>query len=252
MPGESPIFLYELGVCKFLKKYTTNDKCQIYTHSWKLNLEKIEMEAVAHNIERERLELVQSGISSGMDYLEYRDMVQQLAKNRQTTGPEQLESLINYTELNDRRMKRWDKTIKIPEEAQKRIAKVKSKLVFLVLSESWCGDAAPGLPVMNKIAELNPNIEFKIVLRDENLDLMDQFLTNGSRSIPKLIIMDKEKEKLVGEWGPRPSTATQMVEDYKKEHGTLTSEFKQDLQVWYNKDKGQNTLNDLLELLPLE
>lgn len=210
------------------------------------------MATILNEIQEERLPLVQKGILSGMDYTAYRDLVHHLAQNRQTTGPEQLESLINYTELNDRRMKRWDKTIKISEEAQKRIAKVKSKLVFLVLSESWCGDAAPGLPVMNKIAELNPNIEFKIVLRDENLDLMDQFLTNGSRSIPKLIILDKEKQELVGEWGPRPSVATQMVEDYKKEHGVLTSEFKQDLQVWYNKDKGQNTLSDILELLPLE
>ncbi|MEX0362104.1 MAG: thioredoxin family protein [Allomuricauda sp.] len=210
------------------------------------------MEVAEAKIQKNPLELIQEGISKGMEYGEYRSMVEQLAKNGQTTGPEQLESLINYTELNDRRMKRWDKTIKISEEAQQRIAKVKSKLVFLVLSESWWGDAAPSLPVMNKIAELNPNIEFKVVLRDENLDLMNQFLTNGSQSIPKLIVLDKEADAIIGEWGPRPSIATQMVEDFKKEHGTLTSEFKQDLQVWYNKDKGQNTLSDLLDLLPLE
>ncbi len=210
------------------------------------------MEVIANNIQKEQLEFVQNGISSGMDYKEYREMVQHLAKTGNTTGPEQLETLINYTQLNDRRMNRWDKTVKIPEEIQGRIASIKSKLTFLVLSESWCGDAAPSLPVMNKIAELNPNIEFKIVLRDENLDLMNQFLTNGSQSIPKLIILDKEREEIVGEWGPRPSTATEMVKTFKKEHGTLTSEFKQDLQVWYNKDKGRNTLSDLLELLPLE
>lgn len=210
------------------------------------------MEVIEENIQKERLELVQKGISNGMDYREYRDLVRHLAKNRQTTGMDQLESLINYTELNDRRMNRWDKTLKIPAEIEERISKVKSRLTFLVLSESWCGDASPSLPVMNKITELNPNIEFKIILRDENLDLMDEFLTNGSRSIPKLIVLVKENEEIINEWGPRSSIATEMVEAYKKEYGTLTSEFKQDLQVWYNKDKGQDILNDMVNLLPLE
>lgn len=210
------------------------------------------MEVVADNFQKERLETIKNGISEGMEYAAYRDLVHTLAQNRRTTGPEQLGSLINYTELNDRRMNRWDKTIKIPEEIREKIAQIGSKLTFLVLSESWCGDAAPSLPVMNKIAELNPNINFKIILRDEHLDIMDQFLTKGSRSIPKLIVLDNEKDEVVGEWGPRPSIATQMVEAYKEEHGKLTSEFKQDLQVWYNKDKGQNILSDLLELLPLE
>ncbi len=210
------------------------------------------MEVIEKNLQKEQMELVKNGIAKGMTYPEYRDLVHQLALNRQTSGEEQLESLINYTELNDRRMNRWDKTFKLPKEAEERILKVKSKLVFLVLSESWCGDASPSLPLMNKISEINPNIEFRIVLRDENLALMDSFLTKGARSIPKLIVLNKENEEVIGEWGPRPSTATQMAEAYKQEHGVLTAEFKQDLQVWYNKDKGQNILSDLLELLPLE
>ncbi|MCL6267538.1 thioredoxin family protein [Flagellimonas myxillae] len=210
------------------------------------------MATVLNEIQEERLPLVMNGIGKGISYQEYREMVHQLAQQRQTTGPEQLESLINYTELNDRRMNRWDKTLKIPADLQERIAQIGTKVTFLVLTESWCGDAAPSLPVINKIVELNPNFELKIVLRDENLDLMDLFLTNESRSIPKVIMMERENQQLIGEWGPRPSIATQMVEDYKKEHGKLTTEFKQDLQMWYNKDKGQNTLRDIIELLPLE
>ena len=101
---------------------------------------------------------------------------------------------------------------------------------------------------MNKLAELNPNIDLKIVLRDENLDLMNLFLTNCAQSIPKLVTLDSESHEVKGEWGPRPSAATKMVEDYKTEHGKLTPEFKEDLQVWYNKDKGQNILEDLVSL----
>lgn len=207
------------------------------------------MEVAEKKLQKEQLELIQRGISSGMDYQEYRGLVHHLSKNRQTTGVDQLESLINYTELNDRRMNRWDKTLKIAPEIEAKISEGKTRLTLLVLSESWCGDASPSLPVMNKIAELNPNIEFRILLRDDNLELMDEFLTNGSRSIPKLIVLDTENEEIVGEWGPRSSIATEMAETYKKEHGTLTSEFKQDLQLWYNKDKGQNILKDLLGLL---
>ena len=210
------------------------------------------MEVVENNLKKEQLELVYDGMAKGMTYGEYRDKVHHLAENDQTTGLVQSEANINYTQLSDRRMNRWDKIFKIPTDLQEKVAKGQSKLGFLVLTESWCGDAAPSLPVVNKVAELNPNIDLKIVIRDENPELMDAFLTNGTRSIPKLIILDKEKEEIVGEWGPRPSKATQMVEDEKREHGKLTAEFKKDLQMWYNKDKGANILSDLLELLPLE
>ena len=203
-------------------------------------------------LNREQTELVQKGISAGMEYQEYRSLVHSLAENHQTTGAVQSETNINYTQLNDRRMNRWDKTFKISGETQEKITGIHSRLTFLVLAESWCGDASPSLPIMNKIAELNPNIEFKIVLRDENPEIMDAFLTNGTRAIPKLIVFDGESGEIIGEWGPRPSVATIMVEDYKQQYGKLTPEFKRDLQVWYNTDKGKNILSDLLELLPLE
>lgn len=210
------------------------------------------MEIVVNNKKEAVLDLVLNAFAKGMTYVEYRNLVKDLAKNRATTGPEQLESLINYTELGDRRMNRWDKTIKISEDLEKEVSKLDRKLLFLVLTESWCGDAAPSLPVINKVAELSPKIEMRIVLRDENPKLMDEFLTNGTRSIPKLIVLDKESEEIIGEWGPRPSIATKMVRDFKEEHGHLTSDFKQDLQVWYNKDKGQNIQEDLLGLLALK
>ena len=104
---------------------------------------------------------------------------------------------------------------------------------------------------MYKITELNPNISLSLILRDENLDVMNQFLTNGSMSIPKLIAIGEE-DVVVATWGPRSVDATQLVEAYKKEHGKLSPEFKQDLQMFYNKDKGQSVLEDLLRLLPLK
>ncbi|EPR73230.1 Thioredoxin [Winogradskyella psychrotolerans RS-3] len=105
------------------------------------------------------------------------------------------------------------------------------------------------MPIINKVAELNGNIDYKVVLRDENEALMDQFLTNGGKSIPKLIMLDTETNTVIDSFGPRPTVATNMVQAYKAEHGMLTPEFKEDLQRWYNKDKGQSTIEDLVGLL---
>jgi hypothetical protein len=204
---------------------------------------------VLPKMEKSTQELIQKGISRATSYSEYRTLVKQLSEEGKSTGPEQTDALTNYTQLNDRRMKRWDKTLKFSEEAIAQIAKINAKTTWLVLTESWCGDASPALPVMHKITELNSNITLKVILRDEHVDLMNRFLTNGGMSIPKLIAIDDNSGDVIGDWGPRSKAATKLVEDYKTEHGKLTAEFKQDLQVWYNKDKGQSVLEDMLALL---
>ncbi|MDZ4148990.1 MAG: thioredoxin family protein [Flavobacteriaceae bacterium] len=192
---------------------------------------------------------IEQSLEKSMSYNEYRALVQQLLEENKSTGNTQSESLLNYTQLNDRRMHRWDKTLRVPEEIVQEVSKFDKEITWLVISESWCGDAAHVLPVINKIAELNSNIRLRIVIRDENMDLMDQFLTNGSQSIPKLIVLEKNTLEVLSTWGPRPSEATKMVEDYKKEHGSLDAAFKEDLQMWYNKDKGISIMKDLISLL---
>ena len=146
-------------------------------------------------------------------------------------------------------MRRWDKTAKVSDAMNIKIANFNKKVTWLVISESWCGDAAHIMPLINKVAELNGNIDYKVVLRDENEALMDQFLTNGGKSIPKLIMLDTETNTVLNTFGPRPTVATNMVQAYKTEHGMLTPEFKEDLQRWYNKDKGQSTIEDLVSYL---
>lgn len=195
--------------------------------------------------------ILKESLSKAFSYEDYRALVTQLALEHKTTGPQQLEELADYTLLNDKRMKRIDKTIKLTDLIVSKLKKIDKKITFLVLTESWCGDAAQIMPIMNKMAVLNANIDFKVVLRDENLELMNLFLTNGTLSIPKLVIVD-EALNVIADWGPRPKEAMQMVQDYKQEHGSLTPEFKQDLQMWYTKDKGQSTATDILACLFLE
>lgn len=192
--------------------------------------------------------ILEKSLESTYTYQEYKDLVKELLAQGKSTGSHQSEDLTNYSMLNDRRMKRLDKTIKISEETTQEILELKEHQTWLVLTEGWCGDAAQNLPVIEKMAALNKNIDLKLILRDENLELMDLFLTNGGRSIPKLIALDKEKN-VISTWGPRPSVAAKMVADYKAAHGTLDPQFKQDLQIWYNKDKGKSTQEDFIKII---
>ena len=193
--------------------------------------------------------IIALNVTNSKSYQEYRTIVTQLAEQNLTSGNDTSEAMVNYTMLNDRRMKRWDKTIKVSDEVKERVSNFKGDITWLVLTESWCGDAAHVVPAINKIAELSDNIDLKLVFRDENEELMNEFLTNGSKSIPKLIMVDNLSDEVINTFGPRPSKATQLVNDFKAKHGTLTPEFKEELQHWYNTDKGQNTINDLLNLL---
>jgi thiol-disulfide isomerase/thioredoxin len=192
---------------------------------------------------------IKESLEKSISYSDYRDLVIKLVEENSTTGNEKTEALANYTMLNDRRMRRWDKTLKLSDTDKAIIESYNKKVTWLVITESWCGDAAHIMPVVNKVSELNENIEYKVVLRDDNDDLMNQFLTNGGRAIPKLIMIDNSSKEVIDTFGPRPSEATKMVNDYKLKQGTLTPEFKEDLQRWYNKDKGQSTVEDLVKLL---
>lgn len=193
-------------------------------------------------------EVIENSLEKGISYAEYRNLVSDLLKEQKSTGPNQSEALYNYSLLNDRRMKRLDKTSKLSNDTIEKVKKIAKPQTWLVLTEGWCGDAAQNLPFLSKMADENENVDLKLVLRDENLELMDAFLTNGGRSIPKLIALDEDKNVLFT-WGPRPSVATKMIANYKEENGVVDAKIKEDLQRWYNKDKGVNVQEDVISLL---
>lgn len=188
------------------------------------------------------MKALEKGLENSYSYTEYRELVTELlAENKSTTiGGD--ESLVEYSKLNNSRMKRLDKTTKIPAEIEAQIKAITTPTKWIVLSEGWCGDAAQNIPAINKLAELNPNIELRIVLRDQNIELMNEYLTNGGQAIPKLI--QTQHNEVTGTWGPRPSIATNMVKEYKAEHGVVDAEFKKDLQLWYNKNKNESLFED--------
>ena len=190
---------------------------------------------------------IEEGLQKGVSYVSYRTLISDLLASGKSSGAIQSEALLNYSKLNDKRMKRLDKTSKLTQETVVALKSIDAPVTWLVLTEGWCGDAAQSLPIINKIASESTQITLKIILRDDHEELMNHFLTNGGKSIPKLIVLNAKNEVL-NTWGPRPTVATKMVKNYKEKHRQLDASFKQDLQIWYNKDKGVNIQENMLDL----
>lgn len=194
-------------------------------------------------------DIITNSLTNSFTYQEYRNHVIELLNTKKVTGNEQSEALLQYTELNQTRMNRLEKTIKITEENIQKLQKLEKDYLWLVISEGWCGDVAQILPIIHKMAEVTSKVELIVILRDENDDVMNLFLTNSSKSIPKLIIIDKATNEVVGDFGPRPIGAKQLILDYKATHGIVDETAKTELQLWYLHDKGISTQNEILDLI---
>jgi len=193
--------------------------------------------------------IIEKSLHTAKSYQEYKAMILELLKQGKSTGPLQNEARFNFSKINNQRMKRLDKQTRLSEEAVKVTEKVNKDFTWLVLTESWCGDAAQTLPVINKFSEVSEKIDLKVVLRDENDELMNHFLTDGNKSIPKLIVIENKTKRVVSSWGPRSEKASKLIKDYKIENGKIDDKIKKDLQVWYNQDKGRQIEKEMVDLL---
>jgi hypothetical protein len=192
--------------------------------------------------------IIQDSLNNSFSYKEYREHVSKLIQEGKSTGHTQTEDLLQYSELNETRLKRLDKTIKVISEIENQLSNLSEKYTWLVISEGWCGDAAQIVPIINKMAEVSNFIDLRIVLRDDNDELMNEFLTNGTRAIPKLIVLDKDN-KVIGNWGPRPEPARKLIADYKAANGVVDEPAKIELQKWYLQDKGITTQKEITSLM---
>ncbi|MGD1841432.1 MAG: thioredoxin family protein [Thermonemataceae bacterium] len=186
-------------------------------------------------------------IAQAMSYAAYRQLITQLLAENKTTGTNQEESLVMYAKLNNQRMNRLDKTFTPTTATVEKVKEITENQIWLVLTEGWCGDAAQSVPILNKIAQANAKIDLKILLRDEHLDVMDAFLTNGGRSIPKLICLQAATLEVLWDWGPRPAVAQKMVMDYKASPTGPYEAFVETIHMWYTKDKGANIQQEIIE-----
>ena len=192
-------------------------------------------------------EIVQELPARGLSYTAYMDLMeQQAAADSGEMTPEEAE-MVEFTKLNLHRSGRIGRTWRPGEQLAAALNRIAEPQIWMVLTEPWCGDSAQCLPAMAVLASDNPAVELKVVLRDENLEIMDKFLTNGKRSIPQLVIFTASGKKL-GQWGPRPAEA-QIVFDEAKASGLEKPQILEKLHLWYGRDRGRALDLELAELL---
>ncbi|MDP9371212.1 MAG: thioredoxin family protein [Chloroflexota bacterium] len=99
-------------------------------------------------------------------------------------------------------------------------------LNVLVLAEDWCGDVISNLPVLGRLAaESGGKLNVRVFLRDQNLDIMDQYLKDGQfRSIPVFVFFDDEFNE-IGRMLERPESVTQELGRRRQELYTQNPDF---------------------------
>lgn len=189
------------------------------------------------------------------------DLIKDALKSKSLTFPEFLAKaewkvnsgegiqpdLLEYTKLNIHRMKRILKTYTPSEEIAEKLKRVEREMTWMVITEDWCGDSAQNLPYIYKIAELSDKIRLLIIERDSNLEIMDQYLTMGARSVPKLVCFDDREHELF-QWGARPKGAAELIKNLKAE-GIEKEKMIEKLHLWYANNKGKEIEGEFSELI---
>lgn len=196
-------------------------------------------------------------IDNAYTYGTYRQLIDELFAENKTTGNDHSESMLNYTKLNLSRMNRLDKKSRLTEETLAQLSQLERPITWLVITEGWCGDAAQIVPVLNQMALENEHITLRFILRDENLPVIDAFLTNNARSIPKIIVLDTETLEVLNTWGPRPAEVQKLVLDAKAAglkiedlavRKQISNTAAEQLHLWYARNKTKAIQQEFLEM----
>ena len=196
-------------------------------------------------------------LDNAYTYGTYRQLIDDLFADNKTTGDNHSKAMLNYTKLNLSRMNRLDRKSRLTETTIDQLAKVEQPITWLVITEGWCGDAAQIVPVLNHMALENENITLRFLLRDKNEAVIDAFLTNNARSIPKIIVLDTATREVLNSWGPRPAEVQKMVMDAKAEglatddlalRKQISANAAEQLHLWYARDKTKAIQNEFLEV----
>ena len=134
----------------------------------------------------------------------------------------------------------------IPPGMAERINAVRRPRHLLVLVEDWCGDAVNVVPPVVRLAEQAERLDVRLLGRDANPDIMDAHLTNGSRSIPVVMVLDDQLAEC-GWWGPRPRDLQRWVIDVGL--AMPSAERYRHIRAWYARDRARTTLDEIVMLI---
>lgn len=182
-----------------------------------------------------------------MNFQEYLHYFEQVLSAEAPAAPYDQPDYFNYTKLNWARMNRWLKTAELTEEMKAVVDDIREPQHWIIITEPWCGDAAHVVPFLNMIAIRNPLISVNYELRDSEPFRINAYLTNGGKSIPKLVIRDPQGADLAV-WGPRPVKCQEVYAALTAQKADLET-LKIGLQNWYNEDKGQQIQAEVSALL---
>jgi len=196
-------------------------------------------------------DLLKKNWVAAMSYDEYINILENLVLEGKTTGPNQSEAYAAHTKMAAQRIRKWGKIFKLNEEQLYALGKVKAaekNIGWLMIVEAWCGDVGQNLAPLKKIADAS-GIELRLVLRDDNLELIDNFLTNGGRSIPKLIAIDLGEFTSLWDWGPRPEMLQDWYLDKKKARDFNYETVSEEMHLWYAKNRHSELVDEMVEML---
>lgn len=179
--------------------------------------------------------------------ISFEEYVQTAKQRLENPSTEQEKEYKQYYELGLQRIDRtWKKYT--PDEEQLQTLESKNfKGKILIISEAWCGDASATVPALVKF--FDGKNEVKIFLRDSDKSLINQYLTNGTESIPKVLILN-EDFTVKNFWGPRPKFGHELLLKFKADPESYPREtFYNDLQLYYAKNRGKDAVAEILELL---
>lgn len=186
--------------------------------------------------------------SIGLSYRQYLDLtVTEIESSDLIQLTEEEKKLLENKKLNLHRMTRIEKHYQVSEELKNLVKPIDKPQTWMIISETWCGDSAQNIPFISKIAELSQMITLKIILRDNNPNIMDLYLTNGTRSIPILVGFNENGEELF-KWGPRPQEAKKLFANLKAQ-GLEKSAILEKLHLWYGRNRGKNIEVELMEAI---
>ena len=189
-------------------------------------------------------------IQKGFSYSEFVEFTEKLVEEKRTTGANQSEAYLDYTRMCLQRMNRWNKTAKVSAKMTHLMESIQESQIWLIITEAWCGDGAQSIPYLAKLVELNPKIKLRIIMRDEYPEIMDAYLTNGARSIPKLVAFSEDLKVELFTWGPKPLYLMNRHKEYKHDSKGLSySGFLEEIHLWYAKNKNQDLEVELFPLI---
>lgn len=193
-------------------------------------------------------ELLENKWQQAMSFDQYAALMNRLVEEEKTTGPNQSAAMVQHTKMAAQRIKKWSKIFNLLEEDTDQLKGKAKGQNWLLITEAWCGDVGQNLIPLQKIANA-AGAELKLILRDDNLDLMDKFLTNGGRSIPKLIVFEADSKEVLWDWGPRPQEIQKWFLGEKSKEAYSYEKTSEAMHLWYAKNKHQALLSEFKELL---